>query len=86
MKLALCFDWIPEGTLPPSTTLTDTWNCCYLELSGQCVTPEDADKLADALEKALEAIPDIQMNEEPVKRRRTPGKKNHLGNSEHIRL
>ncbi|MBS0010580.1 MAG: hypothetical protein U5L72_10400 [Bacteroidales bacterium] len=71
LKLALCFDWIPKGTIE----WDDEKNCekvgGYLYNEYQYVTPEDAFELAEALERALEQLPELNSTGEPMRYPRT---------------
>jgi len=62
LELARRHGWTPLGTRPPeafdSYALQADWFGVYLTNDGQAVTAEDARALADALERALQDIPD----------------------------
>ena len=62
LELARSYGWRPLGTRPPTPDayqgLRTVWNGTYLTNDGQTVMMEDALSLADALEKALDDIPD----------------------------
>jgi hypothetical protein len=62
LELARCYGWRPRGTRPPeafnSYALNADWFGLYLTNDGQMVTAEDARALAEALECALQDIPD----------------------------
>ena len=61
LGLAQTFGWIPKGTVRPQKMgELEKWDSEYYTNSGQYVTPEDANNLAVALEKALENIPDLE--------------------------
>jgi hypothetical protein len=65
LRLALAFDWIPLGTTAPHyKTERDDWMGGYLSNDSQYVTPEDAFNLAEALERVLENIPDLDETNE----------------------
>jgi len=55
LRLALAYDWIPQGTLKIETT---GWDGSYLKNSFQRVGALDALNLAGALERALEYGPE----------------------------
>jgi len=57
------YGWKPQGTRPPSTIefhkLNADWNGTYWTNDGQLVKREDALALAQALQKSLDDIPDV---------------------------
>ena len=72
LALAKFYGWKPAGTLSPCKNWDDDWqdyssdpypegwNGTYFSNDSQVVTAEDAARLADALEKALDDLPDIE--------------------------
>jgi hypothetical protein len=75
LELAKEFGWVPTGTGPPRGIVRGSWiGTCYSN-DGQRFYARDAQLLADALERALAAVPE----REPSKRGRiksryfTPG-------------
>ncbi len=71
LELARLYGWQPMGTRPPSMVdfriLNADWDGTYLTNDGQVIKAEDALSLAVALEKALDDIPDdnIEMDWNP---------------------
>jgi len=65
LELARIYGWRPMGTRPPSVvdfhSLDADWNGTYLTNDGQAIKAEDALSLALALEKALDDIPDANV-------------------------
>jgi len=65
LELARLYGWRPMGTHPPSMIdfreLDAYWNGTYLTNDGQVVKAEDAHSLASALERALDDIPDVNI-------------------------
>jgi hypothetical protein len=65
LELARLYGWQPMGTRPPSIPDFDElgadWTGTYLTNDGQVVKAEDARALAAALERALESIPDTNL-------------------------
>ena len=69
LSLALFYGWQPMGTLPPfihnlrqpvdRDGQPEVWDGTYLRVAGQTVREEDALALADALQMALDDIPDV---------------------------
>jgi len=57
LDLAEQFGWQPVGTGPPRGTLKEDWSGSYFSNDGQLFYARDAQKLADALERALEEMP-----------------------------
>lgn len=62
LRLALAYDWLPQGTLKIEAT---GWDGSYLKNSFQRVGALDALNLAGALERALEEIPELDTTVEP---------------------
>jgi len=62
LRLALPYDWIPQGTLKIEAT---GWDGSYLKNSFQRVGALDALNLAGALERALDEIPELDTTVEP---------------------
>ncbi|MCI0554161.1 MAG: hypothetical protein L0287_24690 [Anaerolineae bacterium] len=64
MELARLYGWQPMGTQPPSGydfhELCAEWDGTYLTNDGQMIKAKDALSLANALEKALDDIPDAK--------------------------
>jgi hypothetical protein len=64
LELARLYGWQPMGTCPPPIydfhELNAEWNGTYLTNDGQIVRAEDAHSLANALEKSLVNISDIE--------------------------
>ena len=64
LDLARFYGWKPLGTRPPLThdfrLLNADWPGTYLTNDGQTVLREDALALAQALERAMDDIPDAQ--------------------------
>jgi hypothetical protein len=62
LELGRSYGWKPLGTHPPIIPgfrgLNEVWTCTYFTNDGQSVTAEDARSLANALERALDDIPD----------------------------
>jgi hypothetical protein len=62
LALARMYGWKPAGTQEPTDWVVEeegrVWNGGYISNSGQKVTAEDAGRLADALERGLDDIPD----------------------------
>lgn len=59
LRLAHGYGWHPAGTeAPEGLPLIDPWPGSYIPQSGQKLTDEDARALVEALEQALERIPD----------------------------
>lgn len=62
-ELARFYGWQPMGTRPPAEydfrLLIVDWHGRYLTNDGQTVRSEDAFSLANALEKSLDDIPDV---------------------------
>ena len=74
LSLGIFYGWHPMGTRVPSMTEihgyhTEYWDGTYLTNDGQIVVAEDALSLARALEKALDDIPDFNL--EHVSRERS---------------
>ena len=66
LSLAMFYGWQPMGTRVPSMTEihgfnADYWDGTYLTNDGQIVIAEDAYLLGSALEKALDDIPDFNL-------------------------
>jgi hypothetical protein len=63
LELARFCGWRPMGTLPPPIhefyKLEADWSGTYLTNDGQIVRAEDAYSLAAALERSLDAIPNV---------------------------
>ena len=63
LALARMYGWKPAGTLPPGDWADEeegrAWSGDYFTNSGQKVTAADAAQLADALERALDDVPDF---------------------------
>jgi hypothetical protein len=65
------YGWQPMGTRAPSMTelhgwSTEDWDGTYLTNDGQIVITEDAFSLAAALEKALDDIPDFNLDDDAL--------------------
>ena len=64
LELARLHGWKPLGTRPPVLfkvhALHAEWDGTYLTNDGQTVRAEDARSLADALERSLGNIPDVE--------------------------
>ncbi len=62
LALARMYGWRPAGTRPPKDWPEESegraWSGSYVLNGGQTVAREDASHLADALERALDDIPD----------------------------
>jgi hypothetical protein len=70
LSLGLFYGWRPMGTRVPSMTEihgfeTEDWDGTYLTNDGQIVVTEDALSLGMALEKALDDIPDFNLEYYP---------------------
>ena len=77
-KLAYDYGWKPQGTEPAQfydengglikqlCPAPDTWSGTYLSNDLQWVTDEDAANIADALQRALDDIPDFDTDEKRV--------------------
>ena len=68
LSLALFYGWQPMGTRVPSMTEihgfhAEAWDGTYLTNDGQVVVAEDALSLGMALEKALDDIPDFNLDD-----------------------
>lgn len=65
LELARLYGWHPMGTRPPLKhdfhKLGADWDGTYLTNDGQMIKAEDALSLANALEKALDDIPDARV-------------------------
>lgn len=66
LSLAMLYGWQPMGTHPASRIEVsgldvEDWNGTYLTNDGQIIIAEDALSLAMALEKALDDIPDFNI-------------------------
>ena len=66
LSLAILYGWRPMGTMPPSKVDVweqdaEDWDWTYLTNGGQTVIAEDALSLSIALEKALDDIPDFNI-------------------------
>jgi hypothetical protein len=63
LELARLYGWQPMGTLPPAIhdfyKLEADWSGTYLTNDGQTVRAEDAYWIAAALERSLDAIPNV---------------------------
>jgi hypothetical protein len=64
------YGWQPMGTRVPSMTHihgfhAEAWDGTYLTNDGQIVVSEDALSLGMALEKALDDIPDFNLDDDP---------------------
>ena len=75
LSLAMLYGWQPLGTHPASRIEVsgldaEDWNGTYLTNDGQIVIAEDALSLAMALEKALDDIPDFNIELDRVPKRR----------------
>ena len=71
LSLAMFYGWEPMGTRVPSITELhglniEDWHGSYLTNDGQIVVEEDAFSLALALEKALDDIPDFNLEVYPT--------------------
>lgn len=71
LSLALFYGWQPLGTRVPSMTEihgfhADYWDGTYLSNDGQIVVAEDALAMGIALAKALDDIPDFNLEVYPV--------------------
>lgn len=71
LSLGIFYGWHPMGTRVPSMTEihgyhTDYWDGTYLTNDGQIVVAEDALSLARALEKALDDIPDFNLEHDSL--------------------
>ena len=68
LKLACWYGWQPLGTRPPAAynfrLLNADWDGTYLTNDGQMVTREDAFALANALERSLDDISDINTKQD----------------------
>lgn len=66
LELAEIYGWQPLGTQPPSghdfRELNAEWDGNYLTNDGQIIRAQDALSLANAVEKALDDIPDSRVN------------------------
>jgi hypothetical protein len=67
LSLGLFYGWQPMGTRVPSMTEihgfeAEYWDGTYLTNDGQIVVTEDALSLGRALEKALDDIPDFNLD------------------------
>jgi hypothetical protein len=67
LSLAIFYGWQPMGTRVPSMTEihgfhAESWDGTYLTNDGQIVAAEDALALGSALEKALDDIPDFNLD------------------------
>jgi hypothetical protein len=67
LSLGIFYGWKPMGTRVPSITELhgfdlEDWDGTYLTNDGQIVVTEDARSLALALEKALDDIPDFDLD------------------------
>ena len=70
LSLAMFYGWEPLGTRVPSITELhglnfEDWHGSYLTNDGQIVVTEDALSLGLALEKALDDIPDFNLEVYP---------------------
>ena len=70
LSLGMFYGWQPMGTRVPSMTELhgfdfEEWDGTYLTNDGQIVVTEDALSLAMALEKALDDIPDFNLEVYP---------------------
>jgi hypothetical protein len=70
LSLALFYGWQPMGTRVPSITELhglnfEDWDGTYLTNDGQIVVTEDSFRLGMALEKALDDIPDFNLEVYP---------------------
>ena len=61
LYLANQYGWQPQGTVLSDDTESGRWDGDYFGNEGQTITAEDANALADALEKALDDIPDREV-------------------------
>jgi len=68
LSLARAFGWEPAGTEAPCDIAIDVWDGRYAPSDAQEITQEDALALADALDRAVDDIPDVA-----VRRNATPG-------------
>ena len=71
LSLGMFYGWQPLGTRVPSMTEihgfhVEAWDGTYLTNDGQIVVAEDALLLAMALEKALDDIPDFNLDYYPL--------------------
>ena len=71
LSLGIFYGWQPMGTRAPSMTelhgwSTEDWDGSYLTNDGQIVITEDAFSLAAALEKALDDIPDFNLDSDAL--------------------
>ena len=60
IELAGLYGWIPKATLPPvdhDTEVLGTWHGEHVAPCGQRVRTDDANQLAEAIERALQRIP-----------------------------
>jgi hypothetical protein len=67
LSLGMFYGWQPMGTRVPSMTEIhgfhdEHWDGTYLTNDGQIVVTEDALRLAIALEKSLDDIPDFNLD------------------------
>ena len=67
LSLGMFYGWQPMGTRVPSMTEiqgfhAESWDGTYLTNDGQIVVTEDALSLGLALEKALDDIPDFNLD------------------------
>ena len=74
LSLAMLYGWQPMGTHPASRIEVygldpEDWDGTYLTNDGQIVIAEDALSLAMALEKALDDIPDFNIELDRVPKR-----------------
>jgi hypothetical protein len=75
LSLAMLYGWRPMGTRPASRIEVsgldaEDWDGTYLTNDGQIVIAEDALSLAIALEKALDDIPDFNIELDRVPKHR----------------
>jgi len=71
LSLGMFYGWQPLGTRAPSITElhglnTEDWDGTYLTNDGQIVVMEDALRLAMALERSLDDIPDFNLKIYPL--------------------
>ena len=64
MNLAQIYNWTPAGTAAPpewEREANENWNGGYDTFNGEWVTDDDARALAEALDRALDDLPDNTM-------------------------
>jgi hypothetical protein len=66
LSLVNAFGWRPEGTRAPEDVAPNEWQGVYAPGDGQELTRDDALALADALDRALDDIPDLAVERGPT--------------------